>query len=1284
MAMNWTPEQTLAIEVSGVDVLLTASAGSGKTAALAERCVYLLTEAERPCGIDDLLVLTFTEAAAAEMRTRIREKLRERAGVDRRLYRQLRLLDKADISTIHAFCNNVLREFFYLLGLDGAYAIMDSDDADMLKGQIAEDFLEEQYGRVYEAGDESLLRFLQAYTSATSDAGLARLIIRLRTFLESVVDQQRRQELWRQAAAVEKGEDLEALAILKQQQQAIRGQLRQVIARLRYAKELTGERESLAAYRDFIRERLTDYEDLCRALDEGDDAAALARIREYEIPRLPGLSGKLVAEAEKQRIKGHLDKAREAFKQARDEWATSREEIVRQLRMTGPFAEKLTGLQEAFQRRYQQVKQRQNVLDFSDLEQLCLDLIRGEHGGALIRQLSRRYRHILVDEYQDTSPVQEAIIEAVNRTEEGGSAGKLFMVGDVKQSIYGFRRADPDIFLGKYRAFAALAPGVGGSPTEACRIDLNRNFRSRQGVIEGINAIFSRCMTREFGGLDYAGEARLTYGASYYDEGCANPPSPTVELHLLEKKGVGGGADDDNHEEAEEGVELDATRLEALAAARRIRRMLGLDRPGAGSEFEVYDKRSGAFRPLEFRDISVLLRSVKIKAEMWVEVFEKMGIPVHAELSSGFFVATEVQDMLSLFRLLDNPRQDIPLAAVLRSPLVGLSESDLAWVRLSGKDEAFHHAVLAYAREGDEQGRDKARGRALLRERLAEFVRHLDAWRDLARRGSCAELVWQIYRDRNYLAYVSGLPEGRQRYNNLLHLHDLARRFDGFWRLPATGLTRFVRFVEKLRAEEGDYGPAPVVTDADNLVRIMSVHKSKGLEFPVVIVGGLGHRFNLRDARESVLPGRGGQDEAGLGLQAVDPETRDRWETLGHRLAAETITQRSIEEEQRVLYVAMTRAREKLILSGTCDLEKCRESWVDYGELGVQSLPEFVLRAAQMPLDWIVPALAGHPDTAAFFGRPARGRPREDGGRFEVQVYDEEAMQELAGGMEPVGRGAASSRLEDLAMGPAEVGAAAQSVLTRLAWRYPYQAATETPARRSVTDVKHHLALEQEEGFATEGKKGWYIRDTKEEAGAGVMPGFELRLSSFASEPTRADVGTWTHLLLEKLDLAGALNVVGLRGQLDGIVERGLLREDDAAHIDLEGIERFFVSEVGREMLEHRESLRREWSFTLALPARADWDLDGPLRVVERDADRVIVRGVIDAMYRTERGWVIVDYKTDRVDEWKVGERAESYRVSMLLYRRAVEGILHEDVCREVLYFLRPGAIVDTQDEDKI
>jgi len=1282
--MNWTAEQQLAVKTTGGDILLTAAAGSGKTSVLAQRCLHLLTDQTHPCGIDELLVMTYTDAAASEMRHRIAGQLNKYAiehPSDNHIHKQIALLDKSQISTIHSFCSSVLHEFFYHIGINPNFEIIPANEADLLKSQIVGDLFEEYYGKDGQKPatppqqqpppQQVFNRFIRLYGANSNDRGLMNLLVKLHTFLGTLTAHENLAQIWQRQTNCDNASEAAQLQIVKQQKTILQYQLQRVCERLEYADAAISGDPDLRIYCDYIKTQLAHLTSLQNSLKNNNLANALEQLRALpKLPRLPNRPRQM-AEEDVAAIKGMLSNAKDDYAKKCQKYSINAEELCQQMDGTGDFTGLLIELYEQFARRYSKAKQRQNVLDFSDLEHKCVQLLyHTKNSTNIAAQLRSRYKHILIDEYQDISPLQEQIIQAISSSQED-NAHSLFMVGDVKQSIYGFRQADPDIILKKYHSFTPVTPDSNKQGLQI-RIDLNKNFRSHRDIINSVNYIFSRCMTEEFAGINYQKDSQLIYGANYDDNtDSSDRPAANVEVHLIESK------DNSKHDDAEDNTEddakddteddtedenntrtIDATRREAFIVGLRIKQMV--------------NPENGKTQPVAYRDIVVLLRSITAQAEIWSEVFQQMGIPVHANLSSGYFVATEIQDMISLLKLLDNPQQDIPLATVLRSAIAGLSETQLTAIRLHSPAASYYSALSYYRQNGPDKQ---------LQEKLKIFLEKLDKWRSCARQKRLAELIRRIYADTNLPAYVAGLSNGRQRYNNLLQLYDNAREFDNFTS-HGQGLPRFLRFIEKLRAEEKDLGPAAVLTEADDVVQIMSVHKAKGLEFPVVIVAQLSRKFNKADSRGSILPGH--PDICPVGMRVVDDISRDSWATLAHNIIADRNSQRQLAEEMRILYVALTRPKQRLIMTACIDFAKARDNWTPWRSQGSEPLPTFLLSSANAAIDWLGPAWAGHPDFEAFISEsaePAATNSHSTNTRFAVTSYDAMLLEKLRADADlQFGRPSKSvlPPVADTIEKSPPITPHIQKIVERIDWQYPYQELTTLPARASVTELKRRGSqgndnfLHPDPQLATDytvtlPNEIAYMPDT-----FGKRPSF---MADESASPGAAERGTLTHTFLQSIELAETLDYNNLTCQLDGMVAKGVFTARQSRCIDIGQIERFFADALGKVMLSYRNSLQREWTFTLALPATEVYPQITQNR--QNHDETVMLRGIIDCLIESQDGLIIIDYKTDNITKSQCGQRAEYYSTQMRLYRRAVETILAKPVRAVYLYFLAAGQEIE-------
>jgi ATP-dependent helicase/nuclease subunit A len=1179
---KWNEAQRKGIQAPGGSLLVSAAAGSGKTTVLAERCVYLVCDAKPLCGVDELLVVTFTEAAAAEMKDRIHRALERRQAEkpSRHIEKQIAVVDRANISTLHGFCARVLRQHFHLLGLDPNFAIMDGDEAKLLRLEVARDLFAQRFDR--EEGSEDFRRFVDCYGDG-DDERLVELVIGTHEMLSSVADP----AWWRQWAMDRLTEAIERpLGETELGQEYGRSVGQELVAVRRLCETAVSELEKLknfAVYVEHLRELWTVINHWISVFESHGMDGLVDVAGEVVLPRLPAVSSKIEG---KEAAKARVDAVAKAMKDGgwRQCLRFTEREWKEGLRETLPHAEIFLTLVEEFGDFYAKAKEAERALDFSDLERLTLKILRGPSAVALAYH--KQFKHVLVDEYQDINEVQDEILTLLSTECRVDLAGNLFCVGDVKQSIYRFRLAEAKRFLMRKERNARKKDGV---------IDLQENFRSRGRLLEAINGVFERLMSKESAGLDYDLSQRLVSpkGSRDWPTNQCFSGAP-IELHLLTKE----------TQQDEEAVDLDRTQREAVLLGRRI-----LEITGRSGKPAMHIADGETTRPVRFGDIVILLRSMRFKADEFAMTLRDGGIAVHSESRTGYFEATEINDLLSLLALLDNARQDVPLATVLRSPLGGFDEECLARIRLGDAEETFHLAVMKYAREQTDD----------LAERLRNFFTRIEHWRQLARRRPLAEVIWTIFQESGYLAFCCGLPDGQQRGANLIGLHERARQFGSFRR---QGLGRFLQFLEKLKADS-DLGQESVASEADDAVRIMSVHRSKGLEFPVVMLADLGKAINLSDSHGMILMDR----EAGLGLAVVDEARCVKYPSLAWTVVRERIREQAMAEELRVLYVAMTRAKEHLILVGTCS-EKRIDSWASQWTGHRGKMPAEDVLGARCMLDWLGAVAA------------------MSSGVLEMTVHGAEQVAAWSV-QEKSAITVELAELKPISPMP-EKSMAVEDLVARLGFAYPQQKLAETAATQSVTS-------------ATKGN--WQPQGTSGDVDRILpKPGF-LEDGSILNA---ADRGTATHAVLEHLDFSDAKDLVAIHRQVAAMVSSGRITPVQAESVDLAAIEWLMQQDVGSLLRENSEKLLREVPVYFAMDSEAG--STDPM-------DQIMIRGRLDLLIPVGDGFVIVDYKTDRVRGEELEQRAEMYRDQLQLYGQAIERITGKKVVQTILVFLHPKEI---------
>lgn len=1203
--MAWTNEQQAAIDSRGQTLLLSAAAGSGKTAVLVERIICRLLDKEYPIDITELLVVTFTKAAAAEMRDRIGTALMKALSEtkDSRVERQLALLPSAQISTLHAFCQHVIRKYFYTIDLDPAFSIAGEEELNLLRRQVLEDV----FLSYYEDDEKASILYPLAdmFGSDRGDDILMDTVSRMYTYARSLAWP----EHWLKEAA--RAYDVAPDAVIDDMVWA--GPIKDAVRRIleEDARLYDGvlyhlrQREAFAPACDtFVAEQA--------ALRQAAQARSwndLSRfVRAIDFPRLKSL-----------RKLSDDDKAVwERCKKVRDDvkkdviktlqavyFSTTPEEWLDGMRAMKPIMDGLVTLTLDFAKAYGAAKKEKGWIDFSDLEHFCLQILLApdaspEHPvpSAAAEELRSQYEEVFIDEYQDTNGVQELITRLVSGEDN------RFMVGDIKQSIYRFRLADPTLFLEKYQSFSRDEKAV-----QRC-IDLGRNFRSVPVVLDAVNAVFSRAMTAEAAGMDYGEREKLYAGRQAPDD----------------ERWIGGPVEVDivptpSDEEDDDGST--AFEKECRFIAGRIGELLASGRMAA--------RKDGTLEPLSYRHIVVLLRSMAGKADVLIQALQEGGIPSYAEQSGGYFAAVEVQVMLALLRCIDNPEQDLAMAAVLRSPLVGLDETALAGVRLAGDGTLWQNlpAFVASLPDGVDEKED-----------LQQFMAAFDSWRTYSRRHGVAELLQRLYDDTAYVDFVGAMPGGDVRQANLKALYDRARQYEeaGF-----RGLFRYLQLMDKMKEDGLDLAPAKVVSEKEDVVRIMSIHKSKGLEFPVVFVADMGKAFNRRDTQDQILF----HNRLGIGLKQYDPEWRMSYPTLIWSGIAAQLRWEGTAEEERILYVAMTRARDQLILTGhSSHIDRDWQRWTSR------------LNPAQAKsyFDWVMPA------ALAPFGAKADADYARPGAAWQDAIWQVRIARAVPAGTVEEGAYDGEPRLEALRRGDLTGTPVPSWLDEQLSWQYAYPQAVRTAAKFSVSEVKrryqelHSDELQDEAALSVPAAAVIPTAPGEDDAFAALPPW----LAGEEAAVSGAQRGTALHKALQYITPAADQTTATLRREIDAFVRQGLLSREEAKLVYVPVLAAFCQSDIGRRMAESPE-LHREYPFTVLL-AGGD-----PLPETET-GEQILIQGVIDCLFREDDAWILVDYKSDRL------ETADAFRsryaVQLALYKRAVEQITHRPVEETYIYSL--------------
>ena len=1238
MRVSWTTEQQQVIDLRNRNILVSAAAGSGKTAVLVERIVKIITDKNHPVDIDHLLIVTFTNAAAAEMRERIGnaiEKALDEQPGNEHLLRQLTLIHNAQITTIDSFCLYVVRNHFHEINLEPNFRIGDEGELKLLREDVLGRVLEQNY----EEPSEAFSDFVEGYASGRTDAALNEMILQLYEFSRSYPWPEKWLDSFVGIYRIENREELDRAEWLAPLTENICFVLKDCEQLLRQALAVTQQDDGPDMYEKAVRSDLEKYESLSKLTSFCELSGALSDIKYDRLASSRGFEG----DPDKlELVKSLREQAKDVVKKlCRQYFFCSPEMMIGQLERTEPMLEEVVRLTKQFADEFAAAKRRKNLVDFHDVEHFALQILvdeETEKAKKTAEEFRDTFEEIMIDEYQDSNEVQETLLRSISREERGEN--NIFMVGDVKQSIYRFRLARPELFMKKYDSYS-----LEESTTQ--RIDLHKNFRSREEVLTCTNDIFYKIMARSLGNVEYDAEAALYPGASY-------PVSADFIPEILLA---------DSNDELLEDTELtDKKTLEAKIVAEEIKHLMKTQ--------PVTDKAAGTLRAAHYSDIVILLRSLSGWADSLVEVLNENGIPAHTVSSTGYFSTVEVQTVLSMLRLLDNPRQDIPMAAVLRSPMAGLTDEELAVLRLEDGSVPFHEAVLELAEGLYEEGgqieisnseEDQKQGRnadektenhieTTAHRKLLKFYKKYRQLRQLVPDTPIHELIEIILRETGYGHYVAAMPAGNRRTANLNMLLEKAAAYE---KTSYKGLFHFVRYIDELQKYDVDFGEADMVGENEDVVRIMSIHKSKGLEFPIVIVSGMGKNFNKQDTRSKMVL----HPELGIGLDYMDGKLRIKSPTIAKKAIAKQIDLENLGEELRVLYVALTRAKEKLILTGTLKdapekLEFFRQQ-ANLSKAADRPLSYLTREGASGYLDWILPAVLSYGD------------------KYPVRIVEaaELVLDEVENQLE---------QNEDLTERIGEIKAADPQLVgqlkQRFSQRYPYQVDVLRKNKYSVSELKHRAMRERFEAEQEETVPAFL-----EEPVTPTIPLFIQREESVEQETANRGAlrGTAVHRVMECYDFASEKSV---QEQMEAMEKEEKITADMRVLVKEQIVADFVSSETGRRMAlaQCGGALYREKPFVMGFTEEelenygfgADSNTDSCENIYEKtdsdqekeeqkkvchEEDLTLIQGIIDVFWIEKDGIVLLDYKTDRVQQAK--ELIDRYETQLKLYADALERV---------------------------
>ncbi len=1204
MKVNWTADQQKVIDLRNRNILVSAAAGSGKTAVLVERIIAMLTDEKYPMDVDRLLVVTFTEAAAGEMKERIADAIEKKLFNEpdnQHLSRQATLIHNAQITTIHSFCLSVIRDHFHAINIDPAFRVGEEGELTLLRHDVLEEVLEEKY----QEKNPRFLDFISAYSGGKSDKKIQEYILKIYDYSRSYPQPEKWLKSCIAPYEVETVEILEKAPYVSLIRERVEAYLQDAENILQRGMGLCLEEDGPLAYETTLSKDLQ----ILQSLKEADTyEKQLIAFSKVSWPRLASNKDKTVSDLKIQEVKDLRDEVKKLIKTIGAQYFYAPvEDILSDLKLCKGSVEELVDLVLVFAKAFEEKKRARNLIDFSDMEQYALKILTEEKEGLLApSQVAREYqdyfKEIMIDEYQDSNLIQETILSSVSTVSQGRY--NIFMVGDVKQSIYRFRLSRPELFMEKYNTYH-----LKDSLTQ--RIDLGKNFRSRSQVLDSVNAIFRQIMAKDLGGIVYDDDAALYVGVSYKEDPFVDN---RTEMLLYENQGEDGANSNVSDKE-----------LEARGVALKIKNLM--------EGHKVIDKKTGDFRPLHYSDIVILMRSTSSMADVFSEILTREGIPNYTGTKEGYFATQEIGILLDYLRVLDNKAQDLPLAAVLASSIGGAKEEDLARVKSAYPDQPFCQAVFSYVEDlKKEENQDQAKEN----DPIFRCMEQIDKFRKMLSYISIHELLWKIMDETGYEDYVSAMPGGEIRKANLQVLIQKARDFES---TSYKGLFHFIRYIEKLQRYNVDYGEASVEDEQSDSVRIMTIHKSKGLEFPVVFLCGVGKRINFQDASGAVLL----HSKLGIGLDAMDLKLHTKSPSLIKKVIQREEYMDTWAEELRILYVALTRAKEKLIITGaSSDFEKKLTSY-EYGEnlpkkeKNLEALPYHVRVGVSTYMDWLIPAVCtlSAPDL------------------ISLKVMD--GTEIVTGEIKKIlGEDIHRWTLESWNTETTYNKEMEESLNQQFSFQYPYGNSRNQKMKYTVSELKKRIRLQE-------------MAEESLEESMYDEPEVTPLIPKFLQEETSlsgALRGTAYHRAMELIayeDIHENFSLGDLKTVLFKFVEEGKMDQKEAECIGLKSMLKFIKSPLGNRIIQAAKNkvLFKEQPFVLGV-SEVEVKKEGD------PEELLLVQGVVDVYFQEADELVLLDYKTDRVTD--ASELINRYHGQMDYYEKALEQITGKKVKERIIY----------------
>ena len=1215
--VKWTNEQLQAIQEKNSNILVAAAAGSGKTAVLVERIIHKIIDEQM--DIDKILVVTFTNAAASEMRERILEaiyKKLEENPENVHLQRQIILLNKASICTIHSFCLDVIHNHFYEIDLPSNFKIADTAEIDLLKQEVLDDLFEQKYTE----NDKNFIELLENYTNYRGDEALQELVLKIYKFIQSSPFPIK----WLQ-------EKLELLKIEdKDISQTIWGKLiiqtvdddiQESIMQLEVTKSKMALYPEMTKFYQTISEDIINLQDL-QKYNSWDEL--YIKLLNFNFSKWP--VDKKVINDLKEDSKAIRDKVKKHIKEKTAKLLScSQEQAVKDLKIITPILEKLSNLVTEFTKNFAEKKKEKNCIDFNDIEHFALKILLDENNNPteVAKKYKEKFEEIAIDEYQDSNLVQEAILTSISK------GNNIFMVGDVKQSIYKFRQARPELFLQKYDEYKNKEEKA---QEDNLKIQLFRNFRSRQNILNITNLVFESIMSKELGDINYNENEYLNYGANYPEPEEIKNYAGIAELDIIDLKEDESITAFEGEEDEEEQERVEDDVLEAKFVANKIQELLN-------SDYMVFDKKQG-YRKIRPKDIVILLRATSNLSPIYEKELSDLELPVFSDTSGTYLDTVEIQTILSVLKIIDNPLQDIPLVVVLRSSICNFTDNDLITIRLTDRNCNFYEALIKTRLicDGD------------LKNKIESFLEKLEKWKSISQYMPLDEFIWQIYLDTGYYQYVGLLPNGAMRQANLKTLFEKAKQYE---KASFKGLFNFIQFIDKLKKQNGDLASAKLIGENEDVIRIMSIHKSKGLEFPVVFLCNSHKKFNMQDLNDNILL----HQDIGFGPTIMDTTRKIKYSSIAKDAIKLKMKQETLSEEQRILYVALTRAKEKLYITGRSkDFTKYvqdKNKVLEMYESENIKLDAKLMKKANSYLDWIMYVYLFNQGRTITL----KGESYKLSDIITLNVSNKKDLLKTLAKEEVVEQIDLKEKIGQILKNKSdeENKKSEQALKELLEWKYDYIVDTTLPTKSSVTKIK------QEKIKLEEILKG--IESEEVEYKKSYTPKFMQEDKKISS----AEKGTLVHLCIQRLDERKDYELKDIQNMILNLVEKEIITQNEADAIDVNLIYQYTKSQLFEELRKAKE-VHKEQPFYINIPAK------DVVSEAENSKKNILVQGIIDLYYIDKNdNLVLIDFKTDYIsNEPNAKEKIlDKYKVQLEIYKTALEQALNRKTSKTALCLVK-------------